>query len=230
MVFPFSYIKVAVRSYCVQLLFSPVAVSLDALNSVAMGAFSLERLCAYKNVKAALDYAYKNLECLGIGSAREVYKFDGKALKVAVGKNGIAQNMVEGNASYNDYDCFAKVYARDKDYKWILMELCEPFEEEPDLESVYGMKHANDFFRLDCDDLCCFLYVVAGHENIEDLDNPLVEYYLKKYNKSAAFRRTGLGKLFASLEEWVLNEMPSREEIEDLHEGNWGLVERNGKR
>lgn len=110
-----------------------------------MGAFSLERLCAFKSVKAALNYAYNNLESLGAGSARAVYDYDGKALKVALGKNGVAQNMVEGNARYNDYDCFAKVYARDKDYKWILMELCEPFEEEPDLEAVYGLKRVDDF-------------------------------------------------------------------------------------
>lgn len=88
--------------------------------------FNIDQFKTLKSFKQRLDYCNQNLQKIGAGSGRTVYKIDNtKVLKLAKNARGVAQNQVEVSWS-NDYyfeAVLAKVIDSHPDNLWVEMEL-----------------------------------------------------------------------------------------------------------
>lgn len=82
---------------------------------------------------------------IGTGSYREVYEFEGKALKLAYGTK---LNLVEDGAKANkiEWELFSclgtthapKLYAHSPTWNWILVEMAKPFKTEEQHQTLLG--------------------------------------------------------------------------------------------
>lgn len=85
-------------------------------------------LSKIKTFKKRKEYLKSNNE-IGKGTGRIVYDIsDGKVIKLAKNKKGIAQNLVESNPKIQEKysNVVATIFDFDKDGKWIIQEKAEP--------------------------------------------------------------------------------------------------------
>lgn len=85
--------------------------------------FDLNTLQLLKDFKNRINYCKKKLgEPIGEGAGRIVFTIDEeKVIKLAKNKSGLKQNKNEYTFfSYGGEQLFARIYAKDDDYKWII--------------------------------------------------------------------------------------------------------------
>lgn len=109
-----------------------------------MGRSFLEKLNALTSLKKKQQLINTTLQLIGTGTARKVYKFEDKVLKVAKDKRGIAQNKEEYNVSKENNKIFTIVFDAAPDFSWILAERAEPCTEQK-FKSIYGISY-DDFY------------------------------------------------------------------------------------
>ena len=104
----------------------------------------LEKLNSLPSLKKKLDFVDSSLELIGIGTARKVYKFGDKVLKIAKDKRGIAQNKEEVKVSKENNKLFTIVFDVDPKFLWIVAEKAKPCTEK-EFRSIYGISY-DDFY------------------------------------------------------------------------------------
>lgn len=116
--------------------------------------FKLNEFQKLATLEEMLTYANKNLEHIGSGSARSVYRMTGKSvLKVARSvEKGIAQNKAEMDVYTNPQTApvIAKILNYDSKMRWLVSEVVNPFtkrDEDPDFQSVVGFPW-EQFFEI----------------------------------------------------------------------------------
>lgn len=101
--------------------------TLRDMNEMAYpSSFNMEYFKSLKTFKERVEYCNTNLVRLGSGSSRIAYRIDNeKVLKLAKNQKGLMQNEEEARLGYNEnyFDCIAKVFDYDDNYKFIEMEL-----------------------------------------------------------------------------------------------------------
>ena len=104
----------------------------------------LEKLNSLPSLKKKLDFVHSSLKLIGVGTARKVYKFGDKVLKIAKDKRGIAQNKEEVKVSKENNKLFTIVFDVDPKFLWIVAEKAKPCTEK-EFRSIYGISY-DDFY------------------------------------------------------------------------------------
>ena len=88
---------------------------------------------------------------IGSGSGRQVYDLKhGYALKVAMNRKGIAQNMVEKQIASSDPPMiFAKVFAASEDNKYLVMEKAERISTMSVVWNYFKVRNSRELFHMD---------------------------------------------------------------------------------
>lgn len=103
-------------------------IDLLPINEDYPQSFNLEQFKQLQSFKQRVAYCDQNLEKLGSGSSRIVYKVDDKmVMKLAKNAKGLAQNEVEASQGQGYYmkGLVAEVYAYHEDYLWLESEFCK---------------------------------------------------------------------------------------------------------
>lgn len=91
--------------------------------------FDMEHFKSINSFKGRVEYCRQHLPKIGEGSSRMVFKIDDeKVIKLAKNRKGLEQNKTEADKGYDEnyFDCIAKVFDYDDNYKFIEMELALP--------------------------------------------------------------------------------------------------------
>lgn len=113
--------------------------------------FDINYFKALKTFRQRIQYCQDNLQRLGVGSSRIVYKIDDeKVLKLAKNGKGIAQNDSEIDSGRDRYyeDIIAKVIDYDKDGLWVEMEIARKTNTQ-EIEKILGFSMMDLFHNLD---------------------------------------------------------------------------------
>lgn len=103
--------------------------------------FDIRHFKSIKGHNAVVSYALDNLEALGEGSSRVVFKLSSKdALKVAYNNKGLAQNEAELDIFTNPKSkpIVARIYDYDTQHKWLVSELVRPLSRREEFEYLVG--------------------------------------------------------------------------------------------
>ena len=104
--------------------------------------FDLKEFKALKSSEEMIDYASNYLEFLGEGRARSVFVLNSKkVLKIAMNKNGIAQNSKEFivYSGVGDTGIVTKIYDSDMMGRWIIAELARPLTSRKEFKESTGL-------------------------------------------------------------------------------------------
>lgn len=180
--------------------------------------FNLEEMISLSRFSDRVAYCDATLNKLGVGSSRIVYDMgDGKALKLAKNRKGIAQNEVEYNNSNDGYEILSRVYDADVDnWLWVISELAGKAKSD-DFKRLWGVsfKEVQDIIK------CLYNnYARAGHElwlSDKEKTNKLIQELIYKEN------RDGLYDLYIYISDY----QPSLPQ-DYLRIANWGKCLRNG--
>lgn len=150
----------------------------------------LKKLNSLPSLKKKLDFVHSSLELIGVGTARKVYKFEDKVLKIAKDNRGIAQNKEEVKVSKENNKLFTIVFEVDPKFSWIVAEKAEPCTEEK-FRSIYGISY-DDFYGFM---FCLEMNVKPGTNPRRLLDTlvskefkvPMIDVFLSWHQ----YKRTG---------------------------------------
>lgn len=188
------------------------------LKEAMMDSFSYEELNSLPSFAKKVAYCKQHLgRHIGNGSSRLVFQIDdGKVLKLAKNKKGLAQNEYEYDNYYTcDDDVLPHCYECADDYSWIISEYVLPAKVQ-DFKVVFGMSWR---------DFCSWLYATYRQ-------------YANSYErKNCAWLAMDYDKWLDSLENndeiqplynWLTNHQYNQ--IGDLaRKANWGLTIRNNE-
>jgi hypothetical protein len=109
--------------------------------------FNMDEFKKLTSFRKRLNYCNKNLQRIGSGSSRAVYKIDEeKVLKLAMNRKGLAQNEHEITMAqyYDIQDIITKMFDCDENtHMWVEMELAKKLTNS-DFERIVGFKF-NDY-------------------------------------------------------------------------------------
>lgn len=117
--------------------------------------FDMEHFKSINSFKGRVEYCRQHLPKIGEGSSRMVFKIDDeKVIKLAKNRKGLEQNKTEADKGYNEnyFDCIAKVFDYDDNYKFIEMELALPCKK-------------NDFKRITGYDFETYVNFIIAEKN-----------------------------------------------------------------
>lgn len=113
--------------------------------------FKLNEFKRLTRLDDMLDYAHKNLEELGFGSSRSVYRLTGtRVIKIAnTLSKGVAQNKAEMDIFTDPQTApiVTKIFDYDTKFRWLISEVVRPLREQEDFQEIIGITWP-DFYEI----------------------------------------------------------------------------------